>query len=123
MLFRSKGGGAWISDKYNADLTATDTITTSTTSITSSPTLLGAWKASETRSGWIFGGGVEYAFLTYWSVRGDYGFYYFGNRNVQFAGIDPPLVNVKQWMSVFTLGISYRFGPGPVSFVAAREKT
>ena len=110
-----KGGGAWISDKYNADLTSTDTITTSTTTITSSPTTLGVWNTSETRSGWTFGGGVEYAFLIYWSARADYGFYYFGNRNVEFTGIDSRLVNVKQWMSVFTFGVSYRFGPGPTS--------
>jgi outer membrane immunogenic protein len=111
-----KGGGAWISDKYNADLTAVDTITTSTTTITSSPTTLGVWNASETRSGWTFGGGVEYAFLTYWSVRGDYNFYYFGNHNVEFTGIDSRLVNVRQWMSVFSVGISYRFGPGSTSY-------
>ena len=110
-----KGGGAWISDKNNADLAAFNTITTSTTTITSSGVTLGAWNASETRFGWTLGGGVEFAVLTHWSVRGDYGFYYFGNRNVEFTGIDSRLVNVKQWMSAFTVGISYRFGPGPTS--------
>ena len=111
-----KGGGAWISDNYNAQLDRIDTIITGTTSITSSEPLV-AWQASENRFGWTFGGGVEFAFLTYWSARADYGFYYFGNRNVEFTGTaSSPLVNVKQWMSVFTVGISYRFGPGPTSY-------
>ena len=90
-------------------------VSTPTPTITSSGVTLGAWNASETRFGWTLGGGVEFAVLTHWSVRGDYGFYYFGNRNVEFTGIDSRLVNVKQWMSAFTVGISYRFGPGPTS--------
>ena len=108
-----KGGGAWISDKYTVDLSVTQTVTSTTTA--TSTESLAAWSAHETRAGWVFGGGIEYAFLTYWSARFDYGFYYFGNRNLTFTGLNAPVVNVKEWMSVFTLGISYRFGPGPTS--------
>jgi outer membrane immunogenic protein len=111
----AKGGGAWISDKYTADLSAIQTVTTSG-GTTTATTPLAFWSASETRAGWTFGGGIEYAFLTYWSARFDYGFYYFGNRNLTFTGPGSPVVNVKEWMSVFTVGISYRFGPGPTSY-------
>jgi outer membrane immunogenic protein len=74
------------------------------------------WTVSNTRTGWTFGGGIEAAFLTYWSARFEYGFYYFGNRNLAFVGPNSAIENVKQWMSVFTVGISYRFGPGPTSY-------
>jgi outer membrane immunogenic protein len=110
-----KGGGAWISDKYTVDLSVTQTVATSTTTSTATEPLA-EWSAHESRAGWVFGGGVEYAFLTYWSARFDYGFYYFGNRNLTFTGPGSPIVNVKEWMSVFTVGISYRFGPGPTSY-------
>jgi outer membrane immunogenic protein len=110
-----KGGGAWISDKYTADLSVTQMVSNGSTTSTATEQLA-AWSAHETRAGWVFGGGIEYAFLTYWSARFDYGYYYFGNRNLTFTGLDSPVVNVKEWMSVFTIGISYRFGPGPTSY-------
>ena len=110
-----KGGGAWISDKYTADLSLIQTVSNGSTTTTSTDQL-GAWSAHETRVGWVFGGGIEYAFLTYWSARFDYGFYYFGNRSLTFTGLGSPVVNVKEWMSVFTFGVSYRFGPGPTSY-------
>jgi outer membrane immunogenic protein len=112
-LFYVKGGAAWMPDKFS--IVSTKTVTDAGPPVTTTLTL-DTWTASGTRTGFTFGGGIEGAFLTYWSARIDYGFYYFGNRNVAFAGPNSALENIKQWMSVITVGVSYRFGPGPVSY-------
>ena len=111
-LFYVKGGAAWMPDKFS--IVSTKTVTDPGPPIKITETF-DTWTASGTRTGITFGGGIEGAFLTYWSARIDYGFYYFGNRNVAFVGPNSALENVKQWMSVITIGVSYRFGPGPVS--------
>jgi outer membrane immunogenic protein len=116
-LFYVKGGAAWIPDKCTiTSIVTTITQTTgSPVAVNSAPPIISG--ASGTRAGWTFGGGIEAAFLTYWSARFDYGFYYFGKRNATFLDLTsaPAVESIKQWMSVFTFGISYRFGPGPVS--------
>ena len=61
-LVYAKGGAAWAHDKYDV------------------ATYLGTWAASETRSGWTVGGGLEWAFADNWSAKLEYQFYDFGNQ-------------------------------------------
>jgi outer membrane immunogenic protein len=92
-LLYAKGGAAWAHDKYNIE------------------TYLGTWAASETRSGWTVGGGLEWAFADNWSAKLEYQFYDFGNRDVTFvnpARFDA-VENVKQQIQTVKLGLNYRF--------------
>jgi outer membrane immunogenic protein len=111
-LIFAKGGAAWAGDKYSADI----------------PTLFEHLDASETRSGWTVGGGVEWAFWYNWSAKLEYDFYDFGTRSVTFTGtIGPtsvpevvPGIDVKQTISAVKFGINYRFdwGKGKAPVVA-----
>jgi outer membrane immunogenic protein len=98
-LIYVKGGAAWAGDKYNADY-------------------YGAYySASETRSGWTLGGGLEWAFANGWSAKLEYAHYDFGTRSVLFAR-SPTITSfesVGQRIDTFILGINYRFGTGAVA--------
>lgn len=98
-----KGGGAWVHDKYETNIEG-DQTTTAT--------------ASETRWGWMFGTGVEYAFTPNWSGKIEYDYLDFGTRNIVFANavnaaIDAP-VTIKERIHLIKFGINYRFGYSPV---------
>jgi outer membrane immunogenic protein len=109
-LFYAKGGVAWAGDKYAADI----------------PIFQEHLGASETRTGWTVGGGVEWAFFNNWSAKVEYDFYDFGNRSVTLAGFFPgvgpstfpagastvPGVDIKQTISVVKFGVNYRFAGG-----------
>jgi outer membrane immunogenic protein len=106
-LFYAKGGVAWAGDKYAADI----------------PIFQEHLGASQTRTGWTVGGGVEWAFLTNWSAKLEYDFYDFGAHSVTLTGFFPgvgpstfpsgpiavPGVDIKQTISVVKFGINYRF--------------
>jgi outer membrane immunogenic protein len=102
-LLYVKGGAAWAGDKYSAT------------------TYAGSWAASETRSGWTIGAGLEWAFADNWSARLEYDFYDFGHRDVTgtflfFGDPIPATISVKQEIQAVKFGINYRFGAaGPVS--------
>ena len=89
-----KGGAAWAGDKYDL------------------ATYLGTWAASETRSGWTVGGGLEWAFADQWGASFEYQFYDFGSKDVTFsaAAFGPQIENVKQQIHTVKFGINYRFG-------------
>jgi outer membrane immunogenic protein len=70
---------------------------------------------SKRRQGWVFGGGIEYAFSPTWSmfVEGDY--YKFGDTDLAFAGdlINPRpafTVRSKETIQAVKVGLNYRFG-------------
>jgi outer membrane immunogenic protein len=91
-LLYAKGGAAWAHDKYNFT------------------SYLGTWAASQTRSGWTVGGGLEWAFTDNWSTKLEYQFYDFGNRDVSFInGSHSDVENVKQQIQTVKLGLNYRF--------------
>jgi outer membrane immunogenic protein len=106
-LVYAKGGVAWAGDKYAADI----------------PIFQEHLGASQTRTGWTVGGGVEWAFLTNWSAKLEYDFYDFGAHSVTLTGFFPgvgpstfpsgpiavPGVDIKQTISVVKFGINYRF--------------
>jgi outer membrane immunogenic protein len=92
-LLYAKGGAAWAHDKYNFT------------------SYLGTWAASETRSGWTVGGGLEWAFADNWSAKLEYQYYDFGNRDVTFVspGLTTNVENIKQQIQTVKLGLNYRF--------------
>ena len=79
---------------------------------------LGTWAASETRSGWTVGGGLEWAFADNWSAKLEYQFYDFGTKDLAFFSSDfaggPTTVveSVKQQIHTVKLGLNYRFALG-----------
>jgi len=114
-MIYGKGGVAWAGDKYDvADLSFTPPFT---------------FHASETRTGFVAGVGLEWAFWNNWSAFLEYDFYGFGTRTLAFdicqVTCGPPNgntnVDIKQDINVVKAGINWRFnwgkspiGKGPV---------
>jgi len=100
MLF-GKGGVAWAGDKYSAF----DAFSTYD------------FEGLENRMGWTAGWGVEWAVWQDWSVRLEYDYYGFGQRNVLFidnsiSGLAGP-ENIKQSIQVISLGVNFHVFAGP----------
>lgn len=96
VLFYAKGGGAWIRDKHTiVDLGIVEAT------------------ASATRSGWLAGGGIEYAFWNNFSAKLEYNYMDFGTRRLSFTDLEGgpnfPL-DIRQNLQTVTLGVNYRFG-------------
>jgi outer membrane immunogenic protein len=96
VLVYSKLGAAWAHFDYSDNLAS---------GIYSST-------ASETRSGWTVGTGIEWAFLDNWSAKVEYDYIDFGRRTVDFAPVGPIPVNldIDQRISQVKVGLNYRFG-------------
>ena len=83
--------------------------------------------SSETRWGWMFGTGVEYAVTPNWSAKVEYNYLDFGTRTVFLpsdlgplgpvvAGtFNDPNVEIRQRIHLIKLGVNYRFAPGPIA--------
>jgi outer membrane immunogenic protein len=106
-----KGGGAWADTEYSAAGIGGSFTTT----------------ASDTRSGWMVGAGVEYAFAPNWSAKIEYNFMDFGSDNLAFPILDRrgnqfATVNadIDQKLHLIKFGLNYRFGWGAPAPVAAR---
>ena len=68
--------------------------------------------ASETNVGWALGAGLEYAFLSNWTVKAEYLYVDLGRFDTGFAAPVAKLdVDLKQHMA--RVGLNYRFG-GPI---------
>lgn len=100
-LFYAKGGAAWGHFKYD------------------NPTPVGFlstdYSASETRSGWTVGGGIEYAFADHWSARLEYDYLDFGTSTPTFVGNNPAdtfifTENLTNRVHMVTVGVNYLFG-------------
>ena len=76
VLFYGKGGAAFANDKYEINSTA-------------------AFRANETRWGWMAGAGIEYSFTD----------------TTGFFGLD---TSIRERIHVAKAGINYRFGWAPV---------
>jgi len=79
-----------------------------------------ALDATQTRAGWIVGGGVEWAFTASWSVRLAYDYIDFGQRRIDLTGTfagNPLLLtyDIQQKVQLATVGVNYRFWQGPAS--------
>jgi outer membrane immunogenic protein len=93
-LFYIKGGGAWVGNSAS--------ITNLNTGASVS--------ASNTNSGWLLGGGLEYAFATSWSAKVE--FDYIGLRSWSWNGVVFPneTFTASRNISEFKVGLNYRFG-------------
>lgn len=72
---------------------------------------------SNTRTGWVVGGGVEYGFWDNWSVKLEYNYMDFGKDNSTFTYSANPAGLVERWnidqtVQVVKLGVNYRFNWG-----------
>jgi outer membrane immunogenic protein len=98
----AKGGVALVGDKYSAV-----------------GTFLGTpydFEGLESRLGWTAGAGIEWALWDDWSIKLEYDYYGFGQRNVIFidsiSGNFGP-ENIKQNIQVVTLGLNFHVFAGP----------
>jgi outer membrane immunogenic protein len=112
-LLYIKGGGAWVNDKHTLDF---------------GPCALGAVCSGSTlattRSGWLFGAGVTYAFDPHWSAFVEYNYMDFGRTNAVLTASEVSLVgslietrtfDIEQKLHVIKAGVNYRFDwGGPV---------
>jgi outer membrane immunogenic protein len=72
---------------------------------------------STTRTGWTIGGGIEWAFVPNWSVFFETDYYDFSGQNGQSVGFPgnagsgngPFIINTKQTLETFIVGINWRF--------------
>jgi outer membrane immunogenic protein len=101
-LFYLKGGVAWVHDKHSdscPDCSATGD--------------LNVWDASETRTGWTLGAGVEYAFTRNWSAKAEYDYMDFGTKTVGFTSPSgPENVDIQQRVHALKMGVNYKFDWG-----------
>jgi outer membrane immunogenic protein len=107
VLFYTKIGAAWAHFDY------TDTASIIIVGpVYTSP-------ASENRSGWTVGTGIEWAFLGGWSAKIEYDYIDFGRRTIDFnpvAGVIPVNLDIDQRVSEIKFGLNYRFGGmGPLA--------
>jgi outer membrane immunogenic protein len=101
-LLYVKGGVAWTQDEFGT--------TCGTFCAVSIP-------ARQSRTGWTFGGGVEYAFTPDWSGKLEYDFMDFGTRGsgtFQCSGACEDFFDfdLRQQVSVVKVGLNYRLGWG-----------
>jgi outer membrane immunogenic protein len=98
VLFYAKGGEAWAFNRYE--------------SLASANTIGG----TETRSGWLGGVGIEYAYDPCWSVKAEYNYMDFGTKTVtryNANGSFATNIDVSEKLNVAKVGINYKFG-GPL---------
>jgi outer membrane immunogenic protein len=93
-LFYVKGGGAWVGNSAS--------ITNLNNGLSVS--------ASNTNSGWLLGGGLEWAFTTNWSAK--FEFDYIGLRSWSWNGVLFPndTFTASRNISELKIGLNYRFG-------------
>jgi len=104
-LFFVKGGGAWAHDRFFTAFATNPTVALQST--------------TDTRWGWMIGGGIEYAFWTNWSVKVEYDHLDFGRDRETLqpqpgCGCLPFQYDIRQTVDLVKVGINYRFG-GPIS--------
>jgi outer membrane immunogenic protein len=100
-----KGGGAWAHDRHDMISFIAPFVTI---------------RVDDTRYGWVFGTGVEHAFLGNWSAKVEYDYLDFGTRSAHFAGLAALVtglnenVDIRQHIHLVKFGLNYRFGAAPV---------
>jgi outer membrane immunogenic protein len=92
-LFYVKGGGGWVHD------TATATVAAAGGGVFSA-------SASDTKGGWVLGGGIEYGFTPNWTTKVEY--QHVGLGDVTAAnGFDT--VTFSRHFDMVTVGLNYKF--------------
>ena len=96
VLLYAQGGAAWT----NTNITFLD----------GSGAQLG--EASNNRTGWTVGAGVEWMFAPHWSVFAEYNFMGFGTQSTTFTGCNGTCVvsaNAKAEVQNVLAGVNYKF--------------
>ncbi len=106
-LFYVKGGGAWVD---NSGFTVSNISN-------AGPTVSVTGSGSGTQSGWLFGGGIEWAFWNNWSAKLEYD--YIGLSNTSFTLPAGPVLPGdtftlhNQNVQMVKIGINYLFNGAP----------
>ena len=97
-LLYGKAGGAWMDSSYTGNVE------------TAGRAVFATQTVSTTRSGWVAGGGIEYAWNPNWLSRIEYDYVDFGTKRVTYtlAGINN--VDYKNADHIVKIGIAYKFG-------------
>ncbi len=104
MLFYVKGGGGWVKN--------TATITNLTTGASVS--------ASNNNNGWLFGGGVEWAFATNWSTKLEFDYLSLNSLSWNSVLFPGETFTASRNISMLKVGINYRFGGNAVEPVVTK---
>jgi outer membrane immunogenic protein len=116
-LIYAKGGWAWERGQHSVNPTAPFNVMGGNNPLAS----ITAASSSESRTGWTFGAGVEYAFAPHWSAFVEYDYLDFGTKdansthllslpgNVPASFILPILTNVTERFNVVKVGLNYKF--------------
>ena len=75
--------------------------------------------ASQSRTGWTFGGGIEYAFLENWSAKLEYLYVDLGSFDTGF--LTPVVANASFKENIIRAGLNYKFGRRRSSAATDRE--
>ncbi len=94
-LLYAKGGGAWVRNEYE---------------------IYNLTSSTDTTSGWVVGGGLEWAFSSNWTGFVEYDHYDFGTKSLGFpasasfvGSINAGQVDIKQTIDAVKVGANYRF--------------
>jgi outer membrane immunogenic protein len=114
VLFYVKGGGGWVG--FNGF---------TVTNLNTGATFTGSG-SSTTDSGWLAGGGLEWAFADYWSLRFEYDFLGLGSRTFTIPAGFPFLAGDtftrgNRNLQMATVGINYRIGWGTTGAMVAAK--
>jgi outer membrane immunogenic protein len=119
----AKGGAAWVADR-NA-LAGNSSVTVCTNATVSTPTGCSLVAVTpfnfvsgrQNWFGWTIGAGVEWVLYGGWSVKGEYDYMNFGQKNVTLTDpvLGPLSRSIKQEISEFKIGLNYLFGRPPVN--------
>ena len=103
-LIYMKGGGAWVHNHFSANNSG-GAFTICAGGV-ECPIAGGSISAS--RWGWMWGTGIEYAFLRNWSVKVEYNFLDFGSKSYTINDI-PFTFDVTERIHLVQFGVNYRF--------------
>jgi outer membrane immunogenic protein len=116
-LIYARGGWAWERGQYSVNPTVPFNVMGGNDPLAS----ITAVSASESRTGWTFGAGVEYAFAPHWSAFMEYNYLDFGTKdassthflslpnNVPAGFVLPIQANVTERFHVLKVGLNYKF--------------
>jgi opacity protein-like surface antigen len=97
VLFYAKGGVAWENGSVSYTCNAIGCASQS---------------ASQSRTGWTAGAGVEFGLARDWSAKAEYDYLDFGNQTGVILA--PFVVQFRESINEAKIGVNYRFGPMPV---------
>jgi opacity protein-like surface antigen len=114
VLLYVKAGGAWTNQQVAATCNESAILLVASAPFQSCSNPAGILSAgfggSKTISGWTVGYGTEFALTRNWSVRAEYNYISFGDRNV--VASDGSLLNIGMHVSEAKVGVNYRFDSG-----------